>query len=164
MRTLSKKEVFQALQYAKSLPESEGAKILSHFRDEQPNLCEMLFAGFPAAIAQQDEGMAHLFMDLCFDVICVYSRTLGGLPEFVADREWLMNKMTAMQNEIMALQDETNPENAQTFLLEYIDMAIQEHITEHPTSDDAEIAVANFLFLATRIFDALYSEPARTHH
>lgn len=171
MRTLSKKEVFHALQYAKSLPESEGAKILSHFQQEQPQLCEMLFSGFSQAIATQDREMAHLFMDLCFDIVCVYTRTLGAMPENVASREWLCNKMEGLESELKAMQDDApaeqdpfHEEYAQPFLLEYLDMAVQDYAADNPARQEAGVAAMNMLFVVTRLFDALYDEPAIVRH
>lgn len=178
MRTLSKQEVFLALQYAKSLTESEGAKVLSRFQQDQPALCEMLFGGFSQAIAQQSQEMAHLFMDLCFDMLCVYNRTQGELPKNVADRTWLCNKMTSLQAELLALQqtspasetgtaplqDKLDEANVQTFLLEYLDMAVQDCVAGVSAKEAAGFAAANFLFVATRLFDTLYDETSITRH
>jgi hypothetical protein len=178
MRTLSKQEVFLALQYAKSIPESEGAKILNRFQQDQPALCEMLFGSFPQAIALQNRDMAHLFMDMCFDILCVYSRTHGDLPWNIADREWLCNKMALLETEIMSLnkdkqahknvgvpmQNRFIAENVQTALLEYLDMAVQDYAAGDAAKEEAVVVVANFLFVITRLFDALYDETPITRH
>ncbi|MGR8934050.1 MAG: hypothetical protein ACU837_06615 [Gammaproteobacteria bacterium] len=172
MRTLSKQEVFFALQYAKSLTESEGAGILNRFRQDQPALCEILFGGFPQAIVRQNQEIAHLFMDLCFDILCVYDRTQGELPKNIADRAWLCKAMENLQVELLALQqfndaserdaaslqDAVDEANKQPFLLEYLDMAIQECIAGDSAKAEAGAAAANMLFMVTRLFDAIYDE------
>jgi hypothetical protein len=67
MHELSDRELYQALAYAKSLDADAGRKIIEHFQLNQTALAQTIFGVFPAVIAEQDQGMAELFMDLCLN-------------------------------------------------------------------------------------------------
>jgi hypothetical protein len=80
MHELTDRELYQALRYAKSIDENTGRKILDQFQSDQTALAQTIFGILPAVIAEQNQDMANLFMDLCFDVICVYQKAFGPLP------------------------------------------------------------------------------------
>ena len=80
MHELTDHELYQALSYAKSLDEDAGRTIIVQCYLEQTALAETLFELFPSVIAEENEAMAHCFMDLCFDVLCVYQNAFGPLP------------------------------------------------------------------------------------
>ena len=65
MHELTDHELYQALSYAKSLDEDAGRTIIEQFYLEQTALAETLFELFPNVIAEENEAMAHCFMDLC---------------------------------------------------------------------------------------------------
>ena len=69
MRILTRAEVFNAIQFSKTLTEAQASAILDRFGKEQPALQQMIFAGLPLAIESQNVQMSHLFMDLCFEII-----------------------------------------------------------------------------------------------
>lgn len=82
MHELSERELYQALEYAKSIDEANGKRIMSQFQADQPMLFQTIFGIFPALITELNQDMAHLFMDLCFDVICVYQKVFGDIQNF----------------------------------------------------------------------------------
>ncbi len=90
MHELSEQELYQAIAFAKSIDEEFGAKIIEQFQLEQAALAQAIFGLFPQAIAEQNEDMAYLFMDLCFDVLCVFQHAFGPLPSQAdMDYDWL---------------------------------------------------------------------------
>jgi len=44
-------------------------------------LAHILLGVFPSIIAGKDQNMAHLFLDLCFDPLCVVQHAFGTLPK-----------------------------------------------------------------------------------
>jgi hypothetical protein len=80
MHELTERELYQALEYPKSIDEDADHKIMELFKNEQTALAQTIFGIFPSAIAEENEDMAYLFMDLCFDVLCVFQKSFGPLP------------------------------------------------------------------------------------
>lgn len=103
MRELTDRELYQVLQYAKSQDENAGRSILQRFQTEQSALAQTIFGVFSALIADKDRNLANLFMDLCFDVICVFGHAFGDLPEQRAlNMEWLQNTAALLDAELQA--------------------------------------------------------------
>jgi len=75
--------LFEAIHYAESIDEETGAKIIQQFQLEQTAGAETLFSIFSAFISEQNQEMAYLFMDLCFDVLCVFQYAFGPLPAYI---------------------------------------------------------------------------------
>lgn len=69
MMTLSDKELFQALNFARQQDQDSGRRILEHFQLTQTALAQTLFQIFPVVIAESDQALSQLFMDLCSAVI-----------------------------------------------------------------------------------------------
>jgi hypothetical protein len=164
MRILSRAEVFNAIQQTKSITEDEARVILDRFCQEQPAIQQMLFVGFPTAIETQNKQMSHLFMDLCFDIICVYAQVLGELPRNVVTPQWLHHKMTSIEEEMKAqTQVDANGQidlqgNAQIELLEYLGLVIEDAAGKSKARQEAGGITYNLLFLVTRLFDSIYDE------
>jgi hypothetical protein len=69
MHELTDRELYQAIAFAKSLDEKHGKQIMEQLQLDQPGLYQTIFGIFPTIIAEHNQEMACLFMDLCFDVI-----------------------------------------------------------------------------------------------
>lgn len=74
MHELTERELYQALEYAKSIDEDAGRKIIEHFQLDQTALAQTIFGIFPNVIAEENQEMSYLFMDLCFDVLCIFQK------------------------------------------------------------------------------------------
>jgi hypothetical protein len=171
MRILSRPEVFHAIQSARNLTEQQASTFLNKFCQEQPAIGQMLLSGFPMAIELQSKQMSHVFMDACFDIIYVYARVLGELPDNAVTPQWLYQKMQDMENEMKAQTQgarnkQTHLKNqTQTELLEYIGLVIDEANANNKTSTAAIDITYNMLLLVTRLFDSIYDEliPGTVH-
>lgn len=164
MRILSRAEVFNAIQSAKSLTEKEASVILNRFCQEQPAIQQMIFVGLPLAIETQNKQMSHVFMDLCFDIICVYAQVLGELPQNAVTPQWLHHKMASIE-EAMKVQTQVDvngqidlQNNAQIELLEYLGLVIEDAVGKSKARQEAGGTTYNLLFLVTRLFDCIYDE------
>lgn len=164
MRILSRSEVFNAIQYSKNLSENEAKTLLDRFCTQQPALQQMIFAGFPLAIESQNKQMAHLFMDLCFEIICVYNQVLGELPENVITPQSLHSKMSTIEDEIKG-QTQVNADgqidlqnNAQIELLEYLGLVIEDVAGKSKSRQEIGGITYNLLFLVTRLLDSIYAD------
>jgi hypothetical protein len=172
MRILSRAEVFNAVQYAKSLTENQASEVLERFCKEQPAIQQMIFVGLPLAIESQNRQMSHVFMDLCFDIMYVYAHVLGELPENAVTPQWLHQKMAGIEEELKS-QTQVNADgqidlqnNAQIELLEYLGLVVEDAAGKSKARQEAAGVTYNLLFLVTRLFDSIYDEliPAETVH
>ncbi len=166
MRILSRAEVFHAIEYAKSITEEQAQVMLEQFCQQQPALQQMIFAGLPLAIESQNKQMAHLFMDLCFEIICVYAQVLGDLPPHVITPHDLHSKMSAIEAEVKQ-QTQVDAKGqidlqgkAQIELLEYLGLVIEDAAGKSKARQEIGGITYNLLFLVTRLFDSIYDDVA----
>jgi hypothetical protein len=167
MRILSRAEVFNAIQSTKNITEEQARSLLNQFSREQPAIQQMIFVGLPLAIESQNKQMAHLFMDLCFDIICVYAQVLGELPPHSVTPQWLHSEMAAIEEEVKQ-QTQVNAQgqidlqnNAQIELLEYLGLVIEDTAGKSKARQEVAGVTYNLLFLVTRLFDRIYDEVDR---
>lgn len=74
---------------------------MERFQIEQPALAQALFNIFPSLIAQQNQDMANVFMELTFDAVCVYQYAFGKVP--VQTEEWLKKQVALLNAESQSL-------------------------------------------------------------
>lgn len=176
MHELTQKELYDALSYARSLDEVAGRAMLSRFQREQPALSQTFFALFPSAIAEKDQEMAHFFMDLCFDVLCVFEKTFGALPpQHTLDMKQLekqvklasselqsFHKKRAMNDKLRDKLQERSVQRAQdeiqqTDLVKLMNEAIDDFASENSKRAPA-VAVSQALMLsAIRLLGNFYT-------
>ncbi|AEG02911.1 hypothetical protein [Methylomonas methanica] len=179
MRELTTRELYQALEYAKSIDETGGGKILARFQLDQPALAQTIFGVFPQVIAEQNQDMAHLFMDLCFDVICVFEKAFGPLPsQKTLGLDWLEQSASMLDAEVQALiagkpqaqkigekqQDRFTERvfdsNLQTGLVNFMHTAIDEYASENPVRVKAARVTQTLIFTVIQLFGIMYDRAA----
>lgn len=159
MQELTDQQLFKALQFAKSQDQQAGRAILERFQASQPAFAQTLFSVFPSTIIDLDQGMAHLFMDLCFDVIAVYEHAFGKAPDqrLVGNR-WFEDKARQYDPD---RKDQTKPNDSanvleqehQTGLVNFLHAAID----RQPSDSVAAVRLAKtMIFTTVQLFDALY--------
>ena len=175
MRELTKREVYQALEYAKSIDEAAGRKILETFELEQTALAQTIFGIFPSFIAKQNQDMAHL----CFDVICVFQHSFGPLPsQKDMDVDWLEKQALLLDTELKSLSLEVPMDKKireklqdrfvkrakedlpQLELTDYMNLAIDEFAAELASRVPAIQVTRTMIFVVIRLFSNLYSHAA----
>ncbi|MGZ8942798.1 MAG: hypothetical protein ACXW00_08535 [Methylobacter sp.] len=176
MHELAGGELYHALEYAKSIDEETGRKILEQFQLDQTALAQTIFGIFPAVIAEQNEDMSHLFMDLCFDIICVYEQAFGPLPsQKDMDLDWLEKQVMLLDAELQSLiadnhmdekireklQDRLRQrsldETGQKDLVNFMNAAIDDFASESPSRVPAIKTTQTMIFIVIRLFNNLYS-------
>jgi hypothetical protein len=176
MHELTNRELYQALEYAKSMDESAGRKIMEQFGLDQTALAQTIFGIFPAVIAEQNQDMANLFMDLCFDVICVYRKAFGSLPpQKDMDLDWLEKQAMLLDAELQSLMTDKDmdekireklqdrlrqrslDETGQMGLVNFMNAAIDEFASENPVRVPAIKTTQTMIFVVIRLFNNLYS-------
>lgn len=165
MRILSRTDVFNAIQRAKSLTEEQASTFLNDFYQDNPSIGQTFLSGFPMVIEAQSEQMSRVFMDTCFDIIYVYAQVLGELPANVVSPQWLQHRMKAIENESKTKSQDDIKNNTQMELLEYIDLVIDDAMAKSKAGQEVGILTSNLLFLVTRLFDNIYDElmPGTVH-
>jgi len=180
MHDLNERELYQALQYAKSIDEESGRKILEQFQLDQTALAQTIFGVFPIVIAEQDKDMSHLFMDLCFDVICVFEKTFGALPsQSDMDVNWLEKQAVLLDTELQALMTDKHmddkfrdklqnrliqreiEENPQPGLIKFMNAAIDDFASESPARVKATRITQTMIYVVVRLFCSLYTHAGK---
>lgn len=72
MYELTEKELYSAIQYARSMDEDAGRTILNQFHLDQPELANAIFGYFPSGLAEENKEISYLFLELCFDILCIF--------------------------------------------------------------------------------------------
>lgn len=167
MQDLSDKPLFEALQYARSQDEQAGRAILERFQTRQPAFAQTLFSVFPSTMVDLDQAMAHLFMDLCFDVIAVYEHAFGQVPDHrVVGNRWFEERAERLDQEMkLAAQPDTRAnaidQNRQTELVNFLHAAIDQQPSH---STDAVRLAKTMIFTTVQLFDALYDAETSGHN
>ena len=185
MHELTPKELYQALAYTKSMDEDTGRKIIEQFQLEQSALAVTLFKFFPSLIAEENPAMSYLFMDLCFDILCVFQKAFGALPSpHEMDVDWLEKQAMLLEVELQAvIQDKAmNPklrsklqdrllqraikETVQRGLVNFMNAAIDDYASENASRVPSIKTTQTLIFIVIRLFSNLYghiSNQAASH-
>jgi len=179
MHELTDRELYEAIEYARNIDEETGQSIMQKFQVEQPALAQTIFNVFPSLIAQQSQEMAHMFMELCFDTLCVYQHVFGDVP--AQTEEWLERQMSLLDVELQSLipnqqmdekirvklkdrfTERAYSEVTQLRLVEVMNESIDEYASES-TGRVASVKITqNMMFTMIRLLSNLYSQTAENH-
>lgn len=173
MREFTDKELYMGLEHARSLDENAGRAILQNFQSEQPVLAQTLLGEFPSIIAAQDQAMAHLFMDLVFDMICTFQHVAGALPtQHKMGLAWLYEKAALVEAEMTAVMTGKAPvgsmfeSNAQPGLVNFMNACIDQHVAENTVSLDAIQLTKTITFVTVQLLCSIYdaAQASKTVH
>ena len=183
LHELVERELYEALEYARSVDGEMGKRILIQFEIDQPMFSATLFNVFPTVIDNQSneekyQNLAQHFADLCFDVLCVYQHAFGKMPvTFEQDSTWMESQAMLLDKELSPLltsshvnekaakkmrEDFFKPKEGefiQTGLIEFMNMAI-DHFAEESGDDyhDSMLDLTKtMMFVVVRMFNNLYS-------
>jgi hypothetical protein len=106
LRTLSKNEINQILLQGKGLSEGEVSSILDEFETQQPEIYQAIFAELSDGIAEVNQEMANLFLDLCVDIIWIYRKAFGKPPTIKKREEWITNSLSLLDAELKSLSED----------------------------------------------------------
>lgn len=176
MHELSKHELYKALEYARSLDQDAGKKILTQFQSDQPILSQMIFGLFSASISEQNQEMSYLFMDLCFDVICVYQHAFGKTPtQSELSPEWLEKQASLLGGQLQAITKQKQVDKkaqatlqehfaqqadsvvSQTGLIDFINDSIHDYASEDKTRIPAIKITETMILVMTHLLGSVYS-------
>ena len=179
MHELIDRELYQAIEYAKNIDQDTGRSIIEQFQTGQPILAQTIFSLFPTMVSAQNQDMAHLFMDLCFDVICIYQHAFGDMP--AQNEEWLKKQAVLMEAEAQSLiqkkkmdakgssklQDpfsqRSENEVTQVGLVKFMNDSIDAYAAEIPGSAPSIKITQTMIFTVIRLFTKLYSQEPSYH-
>ncbi len=178
MHELTESELYQALKYAKSIEEDDAKIIMSQFEVDQPQLFQALFGIFTSIVADQNQDMAHLFMDLCFDVLCVYQKSFGDAPKSIDDPTWMEKQAILLEAEFTLLLQNRSVDDAkrerlqdhfakykenilQMGLVKFLNECIDEFAAEQVSRVPAIELTQAMILLVVKLFNDLYDKSAR---
>lgn len=177
MHELSEQELYLALQYAKNIDQENGQRIMIQFEIDQPLFFQTIFNAFSSIIAERQGDVAHVFMDLCFEVLCVYQKTFGNTPKLKDDPTWMERQANLLDKELKPLMEGRNMsekrsqrikedffkpkqgEIIQTGLVQFLNESVDD-FASYNTCDMSTLELTKtMLFVVTRMFNNLYSKP-----
>ena len=175
MRALSKSEIVSIILEGKKLSEQEGTAILDEFEKNQPHLYQAIFGPLSDSIEEDSLDMAHLFLDLCFDIIFVYKKAFGNPSVKKRDEQWLVNKTRLLDAELKSLTKDIPMDEkfrtrlsdrlversieagVQMELLKYLDEQVKNYVSfKHSRQKGVQIT-NNLLFVVVRLMDDIYA-------
>jgi hypothetical protein len=185
MHELIERELYEALEYARSVDGEMGKRILIQFEIDQPMFSSTLFNVFPTVIDNQSseekyQNLAQFFADLCFDVLCVYQHAFGKMPRtFEDDSTWMESQAMLLDKELAPLltsshvsekaakkmrEDFFKPKEGefiQTGLVEFMNMSIDDFAQNSGDEyhDSMLDLTKTMLFVVVRMFNNLYTPP-----
>lgn len=182
MHELIERELFEALEYARSVDQETGKRILIQFEMDQPMFSSTLFNVFPTVIDNQSneekyQNLAQFFADLCFDVLCVYTKAFGKMPKFEDNTSWMESQAMLLDKELAPLlasshvsekaakkmrEDFFKPKEGefiQTGLVQFLNESIDDFAKESgETYHDSMLDLSKtMLFVVVRMFNNLYT-------
>jgi hypothetical protein len=190
LHELVERELYEALEYARSIDEENGKRILIQFEIDQPMFAQTLFNVFPSIIGDQSgdakyQYLAQHFADLCFDILCVYQKAFGKMPRtFEDDPTWMEQQAGLLDTELAPflaplLEKKQLSEKASQKLKEEFFKPKEGEIHQRGLVDFMNMAVDHFaqesgeefhdsmldlsktmLFVVIRLFNNLYLQPA----
>ncbi len=181
MKPVTRQEVDDIVQWGRSLSEEPVTRLLDHFEDHQGQLYNAIYGVLSDAIAEANIDMAKLFIDLCFDIVLVYHRILGDVPQEPEDNQWLESKMALLDAELKSLSPQTTMDSKLTStlnerfvarcmeagtpmgLLDYLDEQVRHYASFDPARVPAIVLTNNLLFVIVRLMDSLYEYQPESH-
>jgi hypothetical protein len=139
MHELTDRELYQALEYAKNIDEDAGRKIIEQFELEQTALAQIIFGIFPPVIAEENQEMSYLFMELCFNVLCVFQKAFGHLPsQNNVDIDWLEKQAVLLDAELQSLIKDK-------YMDDKIRLKLHERFLSRIIKDNPQMGLVNFM-------------------
>jgi hypothetical protein len=175
VRLLSKSEIVSIVQEGKRLSEQDGTAILDEFEEKQPHLYQAIFGSLSDGIAEENLDMSYLFLDLCFDIILVYTRAFGDPSIKAKNKKWLDNKISLLDKELKSLSTETSMSakfrnhlndrliersleaGIQMDLLRYLDERVRNYASFKRARHKGIQITNNLLFVVVRLMGDIYS-------
>jgi len=168
MNELSDQELYAAIVYTRNINETDGQNILTNFHIEQPALAETIFNMFPAIVAEKNLDMSNLFMDQCFDAICIYEHVFGKAP--IQTEEWLISQMEALESEFLNLKtpSQTGKKQAikivQMKLLNVLKESIDDYASENSSRVPYIELTQNLVTATLQLLESMYKKEALKLH
>jgi len=134
-------------------------------------------------IAEKDQNMAYLFMDLCFDILCVFQHAFGPIPtQQSMGGDWLEKLAVLLDAELQSfmtdkpmdskirhkLQDRFTERmidsNSQTGLVNFMNLSIDEYVSEYRPSVESVRISKTMIFVVVQLFEAIYNQGGSNNH
>ena len=177
MKIISKYKVLELAQEGKMLSAKQGTAILDKFERNQSHLYQMIFGELSDEVAEENKDMAYLFLDLCFDIIFIYTSTCKDIEVKPRNNNWLNSKISLLDAELKSLNSDEQmsgkfkqllnkrfvERNAKTGiqleLMMYLDKQVKNYASFQNSRKKAIHITNNLLFVVVRLMDDIYDSP-----
>ena len=174
METLSEHQTMDIISQGRSASEHVITGMLDEVEKDHPGLYRFIYGEPSDAIAEINQDMANLYLDLSCDVLWFFIKGFGK-PPIIASEKWTQRQIALIDSELKSLTDEIPMtekirENLQDrFVKRSIESKIQVELMVYLNSEVAKYAsfkmprvkasqiTRNFLFVLVRLMGDLYS-------
>ena len=179
MEILSEHQTMDIISQGRSASEHVITGMLDKVERDHPGLYRFIYGEPSDAIAEINQDMANLYLDLSCDVLWFFIKGFGN-PPAIGSEEWTQSHIALIDNELKSLTDKIPMtdkirENLQDrFVSRSIETKIQVELMNYLNSEIAKYAsfkkprvrasqvTRNFLFVLVRLMGDLYSSKEQT--
>jgi hypothetical protein len=176
MHELTQQELYLALQYAKSIDEESGKRLMIKFEIDQPMLFQTVFNTFSAIIGERHQEIAHIFLDACFEIFCIYQKVFGAMPNYHTNPTFMERQALLLDKELKPMMEGRHiseqrsqkmrtefftakeGEILQTGLIGFYNETIDDFLTRNECDPSTIELTKTMLFVVMRLLNNLYTE------
>jgi hypothetical protein len=165
---LTKAQIDEGIRECKTLPDYQITKVLDQFEKKQKQIYRAIYKECSDSIAELNQDMSNLFLDLCFDIIWLY-RKYYGQGRKVSSKE-LENLLVEVDLELKSYDPQSQIEEkfrqrllqhsfsrfSQYELMFYLKDEVEKYAAFRSSRAIAKVHTNNMLFLIITLMDKVY--------
>jgi hypothetical protein len=178
MRILDQIEVENIISQGRLASEQEITAMLDELETKHPVIYRVIYGEPSDAISVINKEMADLYLDLSCDVIWLFIKAFGKLPEIDNEEQWVIRDLSLIDAELKALTKEIpmnstfryNLQNRfvkrsfeakiQLNLLQYLENKVEKYASFKKNRSKAVHVTNNLLLVLVRLMGDLYNTEA----
>lgn len=175
MEILSNKQTIDIISRGRSASERVITTMLDEIERNHPGLYQFVYGEPSDAIAEINQDMANLYLDLSCDIFWFFFKGFGK-PSAVGSAEWTQSHIALIDSELKSLADEipmsdkirknlqdrfvkrSIDTNIQVELMHYLNDEVAKYASFKKPRIKASQVTMNFLFVLVRLMGDLYSD------
>jgi len=175
MKILSKIEVDEIIAEGRLATEHDIMALLDDLEKNHPAVYQMIYGEPSQAIYGINQDMANLYLDLSCDVIWLFAKAFGKIPNINDEETWVLNKLSLIDAELKSLTNDIPMDSKirdnlqerfvsrsfqakiQLELMNYLDSQVNNYASFNTARDKAVQITNSLLFILVRLMGDLYS-------
>ncbi len=175
MRILDQIEVENIISQGRSEPDRVIMAMLDEIEAVHPGIYRVIYGEPSDAIAGINKEMANLYLDLSCDVVWLFVKAFGKLPEIKNEEEWVLEQLSLIDAELKSLTNEIPMDGkfrktlqnrfvkrsfeaqVQLELMQYLEVEVSRYVSFKEKRSAAAHVTNNLLFVLVRLMGDLYN-------